>query len=93
MAITAEFQTGIAHLVGRRSMVCEAGDAISVEALLRTLAAADPQVGAALLEADGTLELSLLIAIGARVIPRSLWASATVADGSTVEVHVAFIGG
>lgn len=93
MAIIAEFQTGIAHLVGRRVMTCEPVTALSVEGLLRTLAATDGKVSAALVEEDGTLELSLLIAIEGRVVPRSQWSTTLVADGATVEVHVAYIGG
>ena len=60
---------------------------------MRALAAINPQIGGALIEEDGNLELSLLIAIDDEVIPRSRWAEHTVADGSSVEVHVAYIGG
>ena len=93
MAITAEFQTGIAHLVGRRTMTCPAQAPISVEGLLLALAAADTKVASQLVEEDGALDASLLIAIDDRVVPRGLWRDTIVDDGVTVEVHVAYIGG
>jgi|ETNmetMinimDraft_26_1059896.scaffolds.fasta_scaffold64237_2 sulfur carrier protein ThiS len=93
MAITAEFQTGIAHVVGCERMAVEIDGPATVEIVLRALAAADPKIAAALIEDDGTLDLSLLIAINDRVIPRSSWSAHGIRDGATVEVHVAFVGG
>lgn len=93
MSIDVEFQTGIAHVVGHERMSVQPDGPMTVDALLRALAAKDPRVAAALIEDDGTLELSLLVAAEQRVIPRSEWPTHDIADGTLVEVHVAFVGG